>query len=358
MSHILVFSFMGLGDVVMFTPVLQALRAHDPGAQLSVVARSDTAPLLQQTSLADRVHAVDRNAYRRWRDVGSVAAGAEAARLLRFLRECPIDLGIIQDYSPFALWVAGSALVAGGARRRLGFAASARAGAWLTDRLPYDPSEVAHETTRYEAILAHLGIPRGGAMLDVAVTQAERADAQNFLRSAGIESGERVIGLHPGSNVALKRWPAGRFVQVAIAITEQKLGRLLLVGGASERETSEQIAARCRAVNAVGRTTVRQLVGLTTVMDVLITPDSGPMHVAAAVGTPTIALFGPTDPLRVGPLGAGHQVLDAPVPCGPCFRSGKFPNCPKALCLEGVEVFHVMDAVQRALRQGACPMLS
>jgi ADP-heptose:LPS heptosyltransferase len=358
MSHILVFSFMGLGDLVMFTPILRALRAHDPGAQLSVVARSDTAPLFQHTSLADRVHAVDRNAYRRWRDVLSVAAGAEAARLLRFLREYPVDLGIVQDYSPFALWVAGSALAAGGARRRLGFAASDRAGAWLTDRLPYDPAVVAHETARYEAILTRLGIPRGETTLDVAVTQVERVDAQNFLRSAGIESGERVIGIHPGSNVALKRWPAERFVEVAVAITEQKLGRLLLVGGPSERETAERIATRCRAVNAVGRTTVRQLVGLATVMDVLITPDSGPMHIAAAVGTPTIALFGPTDPVRVGPLGPGHQVLDAPVPCGPCFRSGKFPNCPKALCLEGVKVSQVMDAVQRALLQGACPMLS
>lgn len=358
MSHILVFSFMGLGDLVMLTPVLQALRAHDPGGRLSVVARADTAPLLQHTSLADRVHPVHRNAYRRWKDVLSVAAGAEAARLLRFLREDPIDLGIIQDYSPFALCVAGSALAAGGARRRLGFAASARAGVWLTDRLPYDPSVVEHEASRYEAILGHLGISKEGAALDVAVTQAERVDAQSFLRSAGIESGERVIGLHPGSNVALKRWPAERFVELAAGIAERKLGRLVLVGGASERETAAEIAARCRAVNAVGRTTVRQLVGLTTLMDVLITPDSGPMHIAAAVGTPTIALFGPTDPQRVGPRGPGHQVLAAPVPCGPCFRSGKFPNCPRALCLEGIQVSHVMDAVQRALQQGACPMLS
>jgi ADP-heptose:LPS heptosyltransferase len=183
-------------------------------------------------------------------------------------------------------------------------------------------------------------------------------EAQNFLRAAGIESGERVIGIHPGSNVALKRWPAERFVELAVAIAERRLGRILLVGGASERETAAQIAARCPVVDVVGRTTVRQLVGLSTVMDVLITPDSGPMHIAAAVGTRTIALFGPTDPGRVGPLGPGHQVLSVPVPCGPCFRSGKFPNCPKALCMEGLRVSQVMDAVQRALDQRACPLLS
>src|SRR5436309_13385943 len=115
MDHILVFSFIGLGDLVMFTPVLRALRTHYPGARLSVVARTDPAPLLRNSSLADAVYAVDRNAYRRWRRMLSPQAGVDVARLIRFLRERPIDLAIVQDYTPFALGIAGPLLTLGGA---------------------------------------------------------------------------------------------------------------------------------------------------------------------------------------------------------------------------------------------------
>src|SRR5262249_6347427 len=153
---LLVFSCMGLGDLVMFTPVLRSLRLHYPKARLSVVARTDTAPLLQNTPLADAVYPLDRNAYRQWKRVFSPSAGVEAGRLIRFLRAHPIDLAIIQDYTPFSLWIAGSALTAGGARRRLGFAASRWAGAWLTEHLPYNPDVRRHETVRYREILKHL----------------------------------------------------------------------------------------------------------------------------------------------------------------------------------------------------------
>src|SRR5438445_13718833 len=85
MDHILVFSFMGLGDLVMFTPVLRALRTRYPGARLSVVARTDTAPLLENTPLADAVYPVDRNAYREWKRVLTLPSGADATRLIKFL---------------------------------------------------------------------------------------------------------------------------------------------------------------------------------------------------------------------------------------------------------------------------------
>jgi ADP-heptose:LPS heptosyltransferase len=129
---------------------------------------------------------------------------------------------------------------------------------------------------------------------------------------------------------------------------------LVLAGSSAESPLGAQDLG---ATNLCGKTNLRQLVALLEGASLVIANDSGPMHIAAAVGTPTIAIFGPTDPARVGPLGSGHQVLAVPVPCGPCFRSGKFPDCPRAVCLEGVRVSHVMDAVQRALLQGACPML-
>src|SRR5207248_5304180 len=103
-------------------------------------------------------------------------------------------------------------------------------GAWLNERLCFDPSTPRHEVRRYQAILEHLRIDDFDGELDVAVTAGERVEAQNFLRAAGIESGERVIGIHPGSSVALKRWQAERFLKLAASITERKLGRIVLVG--------------------------------------------------------------------------------------------------------------------------------
>jgi heptosyltransferase-2 len=240
-----------------------------------------------------------------------------------------------------------------GVPRRVGFATDGRS--WLlTDRLAKtDEVREAHQVDHYLRLIRALGYEGPSPPVRLAVDAGRLGWAGELLEHHQPSGGRRlVVGVHPGAAYGpAKRWFADRFAAVAEAVARD-IGALVLVfGGAGEAPwAAEAASARPdQVLDWTCRTDVAALAALLAHCDLLVCNDSGPMHVAAAVGTPVLALFGSSDPARTGPVGPGHVVVREPVACSPCFaRTCPLPASPYE-CFERIGVERVFEAVSDRL---------
>jgi heptosyltransferase-1 len=157
------------------------------------------------------------------------------------------------------------------------------------------------------------------------------------------------VAICPASRWESKNWPIERFIEVAKELQTRDQAAITLLGSPEDVDICRQIETKLDTpcLNLTGKTTLPEMGGVLKSMDLLIANDSGPVHMAAAVATPALAIFGPTDPKRCGPFGDGHRVLDTPYPCRPCHRRKcEQPDIP---CITGVKVYHVLDAARDML---------
>jgi len=187
----------------------------------------------------------------------------------------------------------------------------------------------------------------------VRLSAEEEAEAGRLLEDHKLSGAGPLIALAPGesSPKPYKAWDADRFAEVAVRLVRHEGARLLVVGSDRDRMLGDEIisATGRREGNAAGRTTPAQLAAVLGRCSLLIGIDSGPMHIAAAVGTPVVALFGPTDPQRTGPMGERHEIVYHPQPCGPCMN----PSCAGRPCMSSITVDEVLSAAVRVLAQPA-----
>ena len=297
-----------LGDAVLTLPTLEALRRRFPGAELALLARGWVGGLFTGHPAVGRVIELP---------AGGALGLAGRWQLARALRAQGFDLAVVLPNSFDAAltpWLAGIG-------RRVGYGTDGR-GWLLTDPLPCPRrAQGRHQAERYLDLARALGA-QGSAELQLPVPARARQQAEALLRGAGIAAGEAVLAVSPGSIYGrAKRWPAERFATVADALVERRRARVILVGSAREGAILAEVAARMRqpCVNLAGRTDLPGLAGVLARARLLLANDSGAMHVAAAVGTPVVAVFGPTDADATGPLGGAHRILREPVPCSPCL---------------------------------------
>lgn len=356
-AHILVRSVNWLGDAVMTTPALRRLRECFPQARITLLAPAKLAGLWQhQPDISDCVALPESG--------GVWAAG-------KLIRTVAPDLALILPNSP------RSALEAwlGRVPRRIGYARPWRN--WLlTTVVPARPDRIrmrkrsvaeiqelirrnvpatvyplsAHQTNEYLELVAALGASPAPCPPRLAVTEDElREVREKFLRGGPSRDGRVLIGLNPGAEYGpAKRWPVERFAEVAKSLADYAV--FLILGGkgdvalAGELEQALQ-AARAAYVNAAGRTTLRELCALLRCCRVLLTNDTGPMHLAAALGTPVVVPFGSTSPELTGPGEPGsnaHRLLRCGAPCSPCFLR----ECPIDFrCMTGITAESVRQAV-------------
>jgi lipopolysaccharide heptosyltransferase II len=223
---------------------------------------------------------------------------------------------------------------------RVGFA-NAREMAWAfyTHRVPIESREV-HATERYLKVLAALGVPTSPIVYPFAVDDRDRAHVEQFL-----PAGTKYAVLLPGTNWATKRWPVDKFARL-VAPLKQRFGLEVVVAGGPE---VQELAVRIpEAQNLVGRTSLRQLVALLERADLVIANDSGPMHIAAALGRPLVTMFGPTNPVRTGPYRRDETVLRLDIPCSPCYSR----RCSHQSCLQWLEIEPVLELAGRQMGAG------
>jgi ADP-heptose:LPS heptosyltransferase len=219
-----------------------------------------------------------------------------------------------------------------------------------THRIPFDPR--MHEAQANLKLAQHITGLMHSPESFVWTSEDDRQNAQTFL--AGLPSGCRYIGLHPGAGAAMpyKRWPADCFADIARRILGQPDFHILIFGGPDETEPCRQLANAIGpgATSCAGSLSVRQSYEAMKRCALFISNDSGPMHLAASAGCPVVALFGPTDPSRSGPGNGRHTIIRGSCGTAPCYH-GKPLSCRDFSCMSSITVDQVWSAVKTQVSQ-------
>ena len=319
-----------LGDAVMALPAMEAVRRAVPDASVAVAAIPSVAPLFEEQTSARPDSVV-------------IVSGRRPEA--RELRAGGFDTILLLPNS------FRSALTARMARipERWGFAVNLRTPL-LTKRVAV-PKTTVHQSAYYLELVRGLGLPAEDRLPKVAVTSRTAGRVDRLLETAGVSAAvSPLVGFAPGAAYGhAKRWPPSRVTDVIVRLTRERGAACVLLGAASDRDAGREIESSLpsdvRAINLIGRTDLREFAGVLARCRAFVSNDSGGMHLAAALGVPVTAIFGPTDERVTAPLGE-HDVLIHQVFCRPCMLR----DCPiDHRCMKGISVDVVVDAVSRRL---------
>jgi heptosyltransferase II len=334
-----------IGDAVMCEPALRGLRELYPQAAITLLAKASVAELFRSTHTVDRIVIYE--------DKGMHAGLSGKWTLAQTLRRQQFDMAVLfQNAFEAALlsWLAGIP-------RRYGYATDGRT-CLLTDPVAKpDRQALTHQVSYYWNLLKPLGVTGPPASPFLSVTQEEEAALHARLSASEIRPEDFVIGINPGSTYGqAKRWLPERFAEAAKRVSrmiQQEQGRpvaVVILGAKGEERLGREIAAVIggRTLVLSGATTIRELMTATKRCDLLLTNDTGPMHIAAAFQVPLVAVFGPTDWRTTAPYGQEQGLVREPVDCSPCLLR----ECPiDHRCMTRMSVDRVYEAVVKQLER-------
>ena len=335
--HILLIKPSSLGDIVHAMPVCAAIRRAYPKARLTWLVKRQWAGLVERIDGVDRVWPVKPT-------IMGWLSQVPALRTERF--DLVVDLqGLFR--SAAIGWLGGSPLL-------VGFANGREGSPWFYSRRVPVPQLEMHAVDRYLLVAKAVGaVEAGTPEFSFCIPQTDYDEVDRLLSRSGVTPGTRWVAMNVSARWPTKRWSAASFAEVADRLQQEDCGAVVIIGGPDERTDVAAVIGRMKtpAIDLAGATTVGLLPALLSRASLLITNDSGPMHIAAAVGTPVVALFGPTSAARTGPYGVGHDVLTGKVPCSPCFSRTCHNSLPLE-CLKMVSPEQVLSAarVQRSLK--------
>lgn len=317
-KKILVFSFSFIGDAVLSTAVIQPLRKYFPDAHITFLVGPRAFNLLATEPNIDATFV--------YHNRGEHAGWKGRLRLIKTLRHEKFDLVVNLRDSLTARCIGAEhwGMVRGESNR--------------------------HAVTRYLEVLQQHGVDTADAHPHLQLTEAEQTFAHRFLTEAGITSERLLIGIHPGGNWEYKLWDAEKYALVANALCKEQNAAILLFAGPNERELQTQVSEMMDIPPILVQTeNLRHLAALVSLCDVYIGNDTGPMHIAAAMDTPVVALFGSTNHIRSGPYGEKRTVVQSGIElgCNPCHPGRNPGGCGAGSCevISEITVEQVLDAV-------------
>jgi len=341
-GKILIVELWGIGDAVMMSPILAPLREKFPEARISVLCQQHAADILKENRQISRFFIFKfpwtafTGKYRFWRwDWKGIM------RLIMELRREKFDLVLDARKDPrnnLLLFLTGG-------KRRVGYGWKV-CGYFLTDAICLKDEKI-HRVEAWKKLLVHLGIEAGDVRPDIRISVEEEKWAGEFLKNNGISDHDLMIGIHPGARVKVRCWPLEKFAEIgSYAAIRHKAKVLVFVEpdgyGDDIAVTTEHVKVK------VG---LRQMTALISKLSLLICNDSGAMHIASAVHTPTVSIFGPGDPGSIGPYGGNHAVVIKDISCRPCFDHCRYHE---PLCLTGIFVEDVIREIDRKLQGLSC----
>jgi lipopolysaccharide heptosyltransferase III len=334
--NIVVIKLRYIGDTLLITPVLDALNEAFPQASIATVVNRGTEQVLFNNPATDAIIPVDRT-----------ASFSKYATGMRLLRNSHFDLAIDltgADRSAFLVRWSGAPV-------RMGY----RGHSFLRNHLFYnvlvDAEEGAlHKVDHHLAMVEAMGLPINGRTPKLYVTDEEMVSTADLLRRKGLYTETPFVVMHPGARRWYKSWPLDFFSQLGDRIVNELHVPIVLAGGGADKDSIQNIqggmTASCIDVGA--QLSLRELACLLKLASLCVVNDSSPMHMAAAVGTPTIALFGLTDPKYWAPRGPDHRVFSHACPCRPY---GHRRECPEGdnYCMRKIAVNDVFEAARAML---------
>lgn len=331
---ILVVKLSSIGDVVQALPVAAALRRRFPQAHIAWAVGPAAADVVTGNPQLDEILVI-----------GGRGASSDRIRMLPPLT-APLQLRrelrrMTYDVALDLQGLLKSALIAhlSGARERIGYKTLREATRLFYNRPIVVDRRDVHAVESYLDFAEALGADRAPVDFDIAISDADRAAVDELL-----DSDSEFAALIPGARWETKLWPSGRFAAVADALGEEFHLSAVVLGAARDRALASAIgkASRARIIDLTGKTTLKQAAEVLRRCRVAIGNDTGPLYLSAAVGTPTVAIFGPSDARRLGPYGEGHAKVIAEVECAPCRNR----RCRNHKCMESIEPTEVIAAAR------------
>ncbi len=334
MDRILVINVNWIGDVIFSSPVFKALRRSYPKAEIACLAVPRVREILECIPQIDRVLIYDE----RGKDRSPLAK----LDLIGRIRRERFDAAFILHRSLTRALLAALA----GIPRRVGYDEKGR-GFLLTQPLKTVPCPI-HRSDHYLRIIESAGIRVEDRTCELHPPEEDCRRAQELLREAGISSGEPFIVINPGGNWGLKRWPGESYARLIDALAKEFNWKVVVTGSPEDAALAREIVTLTTRPPVVlaGRTRLKELMAVMKMAKLVISADSGPLHLAASVGAKGVGLFGPTRPEITGPRGKGEfHILIKDVGCNrePCYHL----LCPDNICMRSISEHEIIDAIRK-----------
>lgn len=309
-----------LGDALFLTPALHALRTALPEAHITLLVGPWSRAVFAGNRDVDRVEVCTFPGFERRPKANSLAPYELLLKAAKDLRTRDYDTAVVLRFDHWwGAWLAAAA----GIPRRVGYDRP-ETSPFLTEAHAYQPER--HEVQQNASLLTALapGASWRLGLTRYAVSDEDRVWALAWLAERGVGPGQTLVAIHPGAGTAVKQWPVAAWAEVARGLSDAHRARILFTGSDSERALGDSLVSALAqpAINAAGETTLGRLAAIQERCALVLGSDSGPLHLAVAVGTPTVHLYGPVAASRFGPWGdpGRYVVVSANWPCVPCNR--------------------------------------
>jgi len=327
-----------IGDMVMATPILSDLRKSYPNASITAMCRAPICDLLKEDPDVDELFCFSKTS--------SFSRRSDKKDIIEKLRQGKYDLGILLTHSLSSAWWFWQ----GSVKTRLGYDCNGRRFL-LSQPVAFPPSvERQHLVMTYKMLLEPLGIEVSNTHPRLFLADKEVALARTLLVQHGVTKEKTIIGINPGATYgSAKCWLPERFREVAVKLLKDPNVSIVFFGDQPTAPLVKQICQGLgpRVINLAGLTSLREVATLISLCDVLLTNDSGPMHMADALGTKIVALFGSTNEIVTGPYRTG-RVIHKHVACSPCYQR----TCPIDFrCMKEIEAEEVYQAILQCYKK-------
>lgn len=347
-ARILLIQISAIGDVILLAPALRAIRRQFPAARFTMITSAINGQLLKHCPYLDDLLTFNVRE--------CAKSPVKFGRFIQSLRARRFDLAI-----DFEHWPRLTAFLAyaSGAKRRLGFSAQGQYRHYgFTDVVEHVRGK--HELLSYMEMAKLLAGETEERELEIWVGEEDNRWAEQFLPTHGVKNADKLVCIHPdaGRTEPRRRWTIDGYARVADALAEGHGVQILLTGAPSEVTLCQQIARKMHATAmiAAGKTDINQLAALFSRSLFVLCGNCGPMHLAAAVKTPVVAIHGPTNPDQWGPWGKEHIVIKSDMSCSPCLNLGFEYGCPAlpdgtSRCMNDIPAEAVLSACERQIKK-------
>ena len=340
-KKILIIRLDRIGDVVLSTPVLKAVRDAYPDSHIAFMVAPHAKDIAEGNPYINEVIVYDKTRAHK--------GALEGAKFIAGLARKRFDIAIMLHPTRRTHLLA----FLSGIPKRLGY--ERKMGLILTDKIP-DKKHLGlkHEIDYTLGLLRYIGIETKDRKLHVPIDKTSEDRVGRILADAGIKDSDRIVAINPGASCRSKRWPVGRFAEAADSLARELGVKIVIVSGSQDKCFADQTASRMntKALNLSGMTTVRELACLLKRSSLFISNDSGPVHIACAMGTPVISIFGRSDrglsPRRWGPTNKTDRTMHKHVGCDICLAH----NCKAELkCLAAITADEVVNNAREMLSE-------
>ncbi len=343
---ILIIKLGAIGDVLMTAPSFEVIKKKYTDAKVSLLIGNWSKELVKTNPYIDEIICINENMF--WKKkVFRLAA------LFFLLKKKKFDIVYVMHWSNlFNLFV-----FLLGIKERIGFDRLGR-GRFLTKKIPFCEGDRIYTVYKYLSLVDD-NIKQYNPQINVFFTDNELKSAERMLKDCGITNPGYIIGIAPGggenpkTKMPIKRWPEKYFIEVVKKINIELHAPVLLFGSEKEADIclniEKTIGESRLLINLCGKTTLRQTAALLNKCYLVITNDSGLMHLAIAGGSKTISIFGPTPPWDKLPSDDKHVYFYKNLSCSPCYKNGTFPRCPTIACMEAITPEEVFRKIKELL---------